>query len=241
MAVGFPLAGDEPAPVVFEATVVGLMKRTLFSTAAIVPHGRAIELARKVQGDPDLHTPKKFAMFALVQVDREERSAEVVEEIKKRELGARSEMERYAAFQSVFLVINSALSLVGGAALVVAALGIANTLLMSVYERTREIGLYLALGASRKTIRRLFSLEAAAIGLIGGLVGVGIALLVGEVVNVAFHVVFPNRWEGYDVFTFPLWLLLGTVGFAVLVATVAGLYPAQRASRLDPIAALRYD
>lgn len=231
----------DPEPVLFEAEVVGLMKRSLFSTAAILPQGTAVELAREVQDDPDLHGGKKYAMVANLVVDREERVLEVVEEIKEMGLGARGEAERYAAFEAIFLFINSALSVVGIAALVVAALGIANTLLMSVYERTREIGLYLALGGTRKMIRRLFALEAATIGLLGGLVGVGVAMLAGEGVNALFHVVFPSRWEGYDIFVFPPWLLGGTLVFAVLVATLAGLYPAHRGSRLDPIAALRYD
>ena len=235
------LLGGDPDPVLYEAEVVGLMKRTLFSTAAIVPHGRSVKLARQVQEDPDLFGEVKHAMMAQVLVDEEERVPEVVQGIKDLDLGAKAEAERYAAFAAIFLFINSALSIVGIAALAVAALGIANTLLMSIYERTREIGLYLALGGTRRMIRRLFAIEAAAIGIIGGLVGIGVALLVGKGVNVLFHVIFPSRWEGYEIFTFPAWLLVGTVLFATLVATVAGIFPALRASRLDPIAALRYD
>ncbi|MCZ6689397.1 MAG: ABC transporter permease [Planctomycetota bacterium] len=241
--IGNPLALIDkiPEPIEFEAEVVGLTKRTLFSTAAFVPHARAMELSRQVQGDPTLYTSKKYGLVANILVDEEGRSKEVVKAIKKLDLGARSEAERFAAFNTIFVFINSALSIVGLAALGVAALGIANTLLMSVYERTREIGLYLALGASRKTIRRLFSLEAAIIGLLGGLIGIGTALIAGEVINGIFHLIFPTQWEGYAIFDFPGWLLVGAVLFAIIIATIAGLYPAHRASRLDPISALRYD
>jgi ABC-type antimicrobial peptide transport system permease subunit len=112
---------------------------------------------------------------------------------------------------------------------------------MSVVERTREIGLYMALGATRRTIRCLFALEAATIGLVGGGIGVGTAVGLGSLANLIFHMIMQDRWQGYALFHHPPWLLLGTVGFAVLIASLAGLYPSHRASRLDPIAALRYD
>jgi putative ABC transport system permease protein len=236
-----PFPTDETQAVEYEAEVVGLMKRTLFSTAALIPHGTSIRLARHVQRDPVLHTDEKYGIVAVALVDREERAGEVVKAIKKLDLGARSEQERYQILNSVFLFINIALSLVGGAALGVAALGIANTLLMSVFERTREIGLYMALGATRRTIRWLFAVEAATIGLLGGVIGVGAAVGLGSLANLIFHVIMQDRWHGYALFHYPLWLLLGTVGFAILIASLAGLYPSHRASRLDPIAALRYD
>ena len=243
---GFPLLDPEAAlrgepGVLFEATVVGLMKRTLFSTAALIPHGRARQLGREVQGDETLFTEEKYSLAANVLIEREEQLPEVMAAIAKLDIGTRSNAQRLELFKSIFFFINFALSLVGGAALVVAALGIANTLLMSVYERTREIGLYMALGATRRTIRWLYAWEAAAIGLLGGALGVGLAVGLGELANMIFHAVFETRWEGYSLFTFPTWLLAGTVGFAVLVAAVAGIYPSHRAARLDPMQALRYD
>jgi putative ABC transport system permease protein len=83
--------------------------------------------------------------------------------------------------------------------------------------------------------------EAAAIGLLGGILGVGAAVGLGSLANLTFHLIMQDRWHGYALFTFPSWLLLGTVAFAILVASLAGLYPSHRACRLDPIAALRYD
>lgn len=241
VGASLPIPKPDQPGLDWEGEVVGLMKRNLFSTAAILPHGTAIAISREVQGDPTLHTGERYGMAGHVLVDRADRVPEVLRAIKKKGFGARSEAERFETLNAIFFVINLALSLVGGAALGVAALGIVNTLLMSVYERTREIGLYLALGANRRTIRRLFALEAATIGFIGGVVGVAAAVGLGLLANLIFHLALPHIWEGYAIFYFPLWLLGGTVGFAVLMATLAGFYPAHRASRLDPIAALRYD
>lgn len=143
----------------------------------------------------------------------------------------------------VFTVINVMLSSVGGLALLVASLGIVNTMIMSIYERTREIGTLKAIGASRGDIRRLFMLEAGMIGLLGGLVGLASGWALGLVLNrvILWYIEreqLPVRGN-FFVVTPPL--ALAAVGFAVLVGIVAGLYPANRAAKLDPLTALRHE
>jgi putative ABC transport system permease protein len=143
--------------------------------------------------------------------------------------------------RTAFVIIDCTLAAVGGVALVVAALGIINTLLMAVLERYREIGAYKALGASDGDIRLLFLAEAGLVGLLGGLGG----LLLGRVVSLLLEVVVNAiaRNQGIEgqvmVFAFPWPLLASAVLFAVLVSVLAGVYPAGRAARIDPIRALR--
>jgi putative ABC transport system permease protein len=143
--------------------------------------------------------------------------------------------------RTAFVLIDCTLAAVGGVALVVAALGIINTLLMAVLERYREIGAYKALGASDGDVRLLFLAEAGLVGLLGGLGG----LVLGRVVSLLLEVVVNAiaRNQGIDeqvmVFAFPWPLLAGAVLFAVLVSVLAGVYPASRAARIDPIRALR--
>ncbi|HZV01504.1 MAG TPA: FtsX-like permease family protein, partial [Planctomycetota bacterium] len=142
----------------------------------------------------------------------------------------------------VFLVLDSFLTVFGLLALVVATFGIVNTLLMAITERTREIGVMKALGATRSTVRRLFAVEAAAIGLVGGAGGALFAILVGLAGNViAQRFPVAAALKGYSVFVFPWWLVLGSIAFATLVGALAGIYPANRAARLDPIDALRHE
>ncbi len=143
----------------------------------------------------------------------------------------------------VFTIINVMLSSVGGLALLVASLGIVNTMIMSIYERTREIGTLKAIGASRGDIRLMFMLEAGMIGLIGGIAGLVSGWALGRLLN---HVILwyiereqlPIRG---DFFVVTPSLALYALLFATLIGIVAGLYPANRAARLDPLLALRHE
>lgn len=143
----------------------------------------------------------------------------------------------------VFTVINVMLSSVGGLALLVASLGIVNTMIMSIYERTREIGTLKAIGASRGDIRLMFMLEAGLIGLMGGIVGIIAGYGLGKLLNrvILWYIEreqLPIRGEFFVVTpSLALYALL----FATLIGIVAGLYPANRAAKLDPLMALRHE
>jgi putative ABC transport system permease protein len=139
-------------------------------------------------------------------------------------------------------IMQTMLGSIGGLALFVAAIGIANTMIMSVYERTCEIGILKAVGASPGNIRLLFVVEAALIGLLGGVVGVIAGWLLGLGLNEAFLIYFdymdvPMRGTFFFVTG---WLVALALGFATVVGLLAGLYPAARAARLDPLEALRH-
>lgn len=120
---------------------------------------------------------------------------------------------------------------IGIITLISAGIGLMNIMLVSVTERTREIGVRKSIGASSKTIRQQFLIEAVVIGQIGGIIGIILGVLIGNVVALVIGVGFTIPW---------LWLLLGaTISFVVSV--VSGYYPAKKASQLDPIEALRYE
>ncbi len=142
-----------------------------------------------------------------------------------------------------FAVINVMLASVGGLALFVASLGIVNTMIMAIYERTREIGTLKAIGASRGDIRGLFMIEAGLIGLLGGVVGVIGGWLTGLGLNVliGWYIERERLPIQATFFVTPPWLVLAALAFAALIGVVAGLYPAARAARLDPLVALRYE
>lgn len=112
-----------------------------------------------------------------------------------------------------------------------AAISLMNIMLVSVTERTREIGLRKALGATAKQIKNQFLVEAVVICQIGGLGGIILGLIIGNLVGLALGAGFVAPWE---------WMLLALV-VCVIVGLLAGLYPAKRAAKLDPIEALRFD
>ena len=141
------------------------------------------------------------------------------------------------------IILQTMLGSVGALALLVASIGIANTMIMSVYERTKEIGILKAVGAAPGQIRALFVLEASLIGFLGGVVGTIVGWLLGKGLNwLALRIM---EWQEVTVegtfFVVSWWLVLAALAFGTLVGLLAGLYPAARAARLAPLDALRYE
>jgi putative ABC transport system permease protein len=141
-----------------------------------------------------------------------------------------------------FLILDTLLGAVGTVALIVASLGIINTMVTSILERKREIGVMKAIGGSETDIRMIFFVEAATVGVLGGILGLVLGWGVTRIANaVANHYLRPQGFAPVDLFYVPAWLLLGAIAFAVVVSLLAGVYPAMRAARVDPVQALRHD
>jgi putative ABC transport system permease protein len=143
----------------------------------------------------------------------------------------------------IVTIVTLMFTLIGSIALLVATIGIANTMVMAIYERTREIGILKAMGASRREIRQMFMLEAGFIGMIGGVFGLLIGWLLGLGLNQAIEIISRIREQpvhGQFFLVTPL-LAVGAIVFATLIGLVAGLLPAQRAAKLDPLEALRHE
>jgi putative ABC transport system permease protein len=141
-----------------------------------------------------------------------------------------------------FTIFDSLLGIFGSLALAVSTLGIINTLVMAILERRREIGVLKALGAADRDVKQLFFAEAGVMGLMGGILGVGMGWLIGRAVTFGTNVYLRRQdLPPAHVFSVPLWLIAGGIVFSVVVSLVAGLYPASRAARLNPVEALRYE
>ena len=162
--------------------------------------------------------------------------------IKELGFGAFSLLDASKSLRIFFSVFDLLLGIFGSLALAVATLGIINTLVMAILERRREIGVLKALGAADSDVKQLFFVEAGVMGLAGGVLGVLFGWMIGAVLTFATNVYLKRQdLPGVEIFAVPWWLISGAIGFAVLVSLIAGLYPASRAAKLNPVDALRYE
>jgi len=173
-------------------------------------------------------------------------SPAAIDEVKRRarEMGfpTFALADQFEEIKTGFLFMDMVLAAVGMVAIFVAALGIINTMVMSVLERYGEIGIMKAVGASNRDIRRIFFFESGAIGFLGGTGGLVLGWIVSGIINrVVNYFATRQGIPRFDYFQFPFWLCAGAVAFAVAVSLAAGLYPAHRAAAVDPAVALRHE
>ncbi len=228
---------------VTELDVVGVYDSADFGAAGQsihVPLEYAEALTKKYDFRP---RPEGEYVSVTVKVEDYNDLNAVRQEIEKLGYDTWTVFDVLKVIEVVFVLFQVLLSFFGGIGLVVAFFGIANTMLMAVLERTREIGVLKALGARDRDVRRLFTAEAAAIGLAGGLVGLAIGWAVGKGLNAIAGALLTSGEStlGRGLFVVEGWLALVALVAASLVAAAAGLYPAWRAARLDPVEALRRD
>jgi putative ABC transport system permease protein len=168
--------------------------------------------------------------------------APIQKRLEERGLQTFALIDQFQEMQKGFIIMDMFLLAVGMIGITVASLGITNTMVMSILERYREIGIMKAIGATDGNVQKIFLFESGMIGLLGGLFGLALAWVVSLVING-----FVNRFasgEGVPYihyFSFPWWLCLGAILFSILVSLMAGVYPTLRAARVDPVVALRHD
>jgi putative ABC transport system permease protein len=183
----------------------------------------------------------------IVKVQDVEQVLQISEQITAMGFQAFTPQSFLEGINNFYLGMQVVFGGVGAIALLVAAIGIANTMTMSILERTREIGLMKAVGATNRDVLAIFLGEAAGIGFIGGLGGVIIGWLAGQAINVIGLVYFANQagQQGgaaptIAVYT-PVWLPLFALIFSTIIGMISGLYPALRAATMIPVMALKYE
>ena len=177
-----------------------------------------------------------------VRVKDPSRIQPVEDAIKKMGFTTFSILDASRSLQQVFRVLYAFLGIFGSLALVVASIGIVNTLVMAILERRREIGIMKAIGASDRDVQLLFFAEAGAMGILGGIVGVVLGWAIGQVINFGTNLWLKSQSIPPEHFwAVPWWLVVFAILFAFIVSLLSGLYPAGRAARLDPVQALRYE
>ena len=171
----------------------------------------------------------------VVEVDQADNVEDVMKSIQDMGFFANSNKELIDSAQKSLQIVELVLGGIGMVAFLVAAIGIANTMMMSTYERTKEIGVMKVLGCDMRDIQKLFLAEAGFIGLIGGIVGLLLSCGVSSLIN---HFSAGMEGIGGNISLIPWWLALAAVAFSTLMGMVAGYFPARRAMKLSPLAAI---
>jgi putative ABC transport system permease protein len=183
----------------------------------------------------------------VVKVDNVDHVLDVNDQITALGFQAYTPLSFVQGINNFYQILQVIFGGVGAIALLVAAIGIANTMAMAILERTREIGLMKAIGATNRDVLTIFLGEAAGIGFVGGLGGVLIGWLSGQALNVVAIVYLAGQTAtqggvppSVAVYT-PAWLPIFALLFSTLIGLVSGLYPALRAATMVPVVALKYE
>ena len=171
---------------------------------------------------------------AMVKVDNMNHVKEVQETIKDMGFRASSLTDQLETMKETTKMLRMMLGAIGAISLIVAAIGITNTMVMAIYERTREIGVMKVIGASLSDIKKLFLTEAAFIGFAGGLAGILVSLGASKIVNI-----FAVRTNSNMLSSIPIWLCGASLVFATLIGIAAGYLPAKRAMKLSALSAIK--
>ena len=226
----------------YAVKVVGVFdERNTSQTSVRIPLEDAIAAAAENRGLPPEEL-RRTTGYSGVSLETEDSKyvADVVSAVQQLGFSAFSLKQVIEQIDQGFGVFRGILAGIGGVALLVAAIGIANTMIMAVLERTREIGIMKAVGAAPRDIRALFLAEAALVGIFGGLLGLALGLAGGKAIEEVIRQLNP-RTNPPGIFVVDLPLALGALALALAVSLIAGFLPSRRAMRMSALSALRYE
>lgn len=231
----------EKEPLIINAKVSGVVNKNYDNGKSVIT--TSSKTAAKIQQyytEEENYLEEKGYNNISVEVNTTENVESVDSSIKKMGYVTNSQVESTKTLKTMMTIIKALLTAAGIVVLLVASIGVINTMTMAVYEKTKSIGIMKAQGASRKNISRMFQVQAGSLGFIGGLFGGVTALVLGFVINrivVVYNI--GGIQPGMKIIDVNISVFVFTLLFTILVSVVAGMVPARRASKLNPVDSLR--
>jgi len=202
-------------------------------------------MVNNIYAPMDLLKPQNNNEYSslAVKVDKRNNIADTKIKLEQEGFVVSTVSDIVGQIDKAFLVVSLILAAIGAIALFVAAVGIVNTMTISLLERTREIGIMKALGAKNKDVRKMFIYESWLLGLIGGGSGILLGWLLGKFFNfvIAFLLKLSGQQTSVELFIIPWKFAVAILFFTLILALLSGLFPARRAAKLNPLDALRYE
>ena len=244
---GLPLANKD-----YNFTIAGVIERvdspgpSPMMSEIVIPSGTSqkmdkISITSVSQIFESMDQPQGYSMIGIQLKD-----PKYADSVKKwvNDSGFRTFalIDQLDQIKKAFMFMDLFFFAIGMIAITVASLGIVNTLVMSILERYREIGIMKAVGASNGDIKKIFLFEAGLIGFLGGVFGLTLGWFVCGFINLIANIILSRQSVPHmNYFSFPLWICLGSIAFSILISLLAGIYPTLRAAKVDPVVALRHD
>lgn len=224
-------------------TIVGVQEQSLLGNAGVNISGALAEILHTAQTSGIATLEDQFiGAIAIFDVaSGEKKKDQIKQRLDDAGYAAQTLEDQIGTIGTVIDTILMVLNIFAIITLLAATFGIVNTLLMSVNERTSEIGLMKALGADRRTIFSIFAIEAASLGFWGATIGVLTSIGIGTIVSNIASNSFLKDFVGFTLIAFPILPTILIIAGITLLALAAGTLPALKASKLDPIKALRYE
>jgi putative ABC transport system permease protein len=220
--------------------IVGVATKGFMTLESSFVDARTASMIFTDQNDPT--KPAKFASFTVQLTSSDSTKIDAVKKkLEEKGFVASTIADRQKRTYDAIGIFKVGMGLVAGIALLAASFGIINTLVIAVMERTKEIGLQKALGMGRGKIFAIFSLESILIGFWGAILGTIVGIVVGLIANQVLFSMYSESFEGYSLFVFTIPSILMVIVLVCAIAFLAGVLPAIRASRLNPIESLRYE
>lgn len=226
-------------PYSIKGKVVGVISDKFAGDSPVIAAVDMVDKLRSYYSLQDNYLKNHGYDGVMIRANNIDDVSNITNSVKKIGYFSSSYYDMVKRVKGAFSIIKVILAVLGLIVLFVAAVGTVNTMTMVIYERTKSIGIMKSIGANRNNIHSVFLSQAGIIGFFGGIMGLIFSSMNVAIINFALKLYLKSQKVTQTVnITMPIWLMLGTLAFSIVICIIAGIYPSRKASKMDPVEAL---